>query len=621
MIVLEIDEKFPERIVVHHLEYELDLVKEIPGYLFKQGRSTIPLSWASVQAARGVLADLLDVGPQLRAWSWSEWENRVQPSLEVRHLTDPDRVWPKWKETIPSPALSVLRPAQKIGAGWLALNEQALLGDDMGTGKTVQAISAVLTLDEQDRSPFPVVVICPNSVKSNWRAEWNKWSPDTTVTLVSGTAAQRRKQLQTHSDVYILNWEALRSHSRLAPYGSMAFRKCADHRGGDDMINKTKCEMCDRELNEMEYNTVIVDEIHGMKNPKAKQTRAAWKVMHKAQFRFGLSGTPLANTPKDIWPIMHGLVPEEYPTNSSFIDRYCDQKFSFLSGQWEVKGIKSDTKDEFYRFFDARYRRMPKELVLNDLPPRVWERREAPLSPKQMRAYKELVKHNFTEDENGHFIIAQNDLESAIRLLQYTAATCEVDDLGQIQLVKPSPKISVLFELLEEATGSVAVATESRKFAELIAESLDEAGIKFGMIVGGMTDDQRDAVMRDFDRGDIEVLLFTMRAGGIGLNMTKANTLIRMERSWSMLINEQTLGRVQRIGSEQHDSITIIDVVAPNTIEARQERAVKWKHDCLEEIRRDKAALLEAEKSTKDLDQAEQQILEGDINIDLNITE
>ena len=143
----------------------------------------------------------------------------------------------------------------------------------------------------------------------------------------------------------------------------------------------------------------------------------------------------------------------------------------------------------------------------------------------------------------------------------------------------------------------------------LASQALTEKKIPHHALVGGLTTDIRTSMLRDLDTGAVRVLLFTMKAGGEGLNMTAANTMVRLERSWSMLLNQQTLARFHRIGSERHASLTLVDVVATGTFEEKQFHTLSEKSARLEEIVRDKVALEAAGLDASALEAEYQEIL------------
>jgi SNF2 family DNA or RNA helicase len=173
-------------------------------------------------------------------------------------------------------------------------------------------------------------------------------------------------------------------------------------------------------------------------------------------------------------------------------------------------------------------------------------------------------------------------------------------------MCEPSPKLDVLEELTASLEGKqFVVCAESRQLIELAAARLEKRGESIVQITGRVPDNLRPGNIAMFQRGEARVLLFTVKAGGSGLNMTAADTIIRLQRSWSMLDNKQALDRVHRIGSEIHESILVIDIIAPGTVEEDQLKRLYVKQQRLDEITRDKATLINAGMDTSSLDAEE----------------
>lgn len=234
------------------------------------------------------------------------------------------------------------------------------------------------------------------------------------------------------------------------------------------------------------------------------------------------------------------------------------------------------------------------------------------MTPKQTKAYDEIAKGMITKLDDGRLVLATNSMVQALRLLQFASAYAEVDELGHVHLSEPSSKVDILLEVLEESGGKPLVAcAESRQLIMLAAARLEKHGITHRLIVGGMTDDQRANALADFQAGRVRVLLFTIKAGGVGLTMTAADTIVFLQRSWSMLDNKQAEDRVHRIGSEVHESIQIIDVLAPGTIEVEQVARLHTKLERLEEITRDRASADAA--SSLQLEAEEAQLLASNV--------
>lgn len=570
--------------------------KLVPGSRWDANRRQwrVPLSWAACKQLRGVFGDRLVVGPNLVLWAQAEVDRRVNPCLQLRHATD-------------GPGDPGLFAFQRPGVQFLKTAEHALLADEMGTGKTVQVAVALRELAEAGEDPYPCLVVAPNSVKTSWRRELQKWVPGVDVQLISGGAVQRRKAIDAVTHVGVVNYESTWRNSRLAGYGS---------------IRLTAAEKEPKELNDVAWRTVILDEAHRVKNPRAKQTRACWYLGHQStvRFRWALTGTPLANAPDDLWALLHFLDPEEWPAKSAYVDRYCLQSWSPYGGL-DVVGVRPEMKEEFYALLDPRMRRMPKELVLPFLPPKVRSVREAPMVPKQAKAYKQMSETMtavLAEDADGRDVVAATQpIVKAMRLMQFSSAFAELNEEGKVRLSTPSNKVDALLEVLDELGPfeSVVVFAQSRQLIELASFALAERRVSHGLIVGGMSDDQRDRSMLDFQEGRTRVILLTIQAGGEGITLTAARHAVFMQRSWSMLGNKQAEDRVHRIGSEQHDTIHLIDLIAPGTIEEEQVETLHAKFARLQEIVRDKETVRLAGDAAAlaRLEAEENAIVQGDL--------
>lgn len=588
-----------DRIVTQTEFTERDLIKLVPGFRWDAANKIWhgPVSWGSCQALRGVFAARLQVGPALQAWYGRELETRVNPCMALRDLLSlpPEGYDPR------------LRDFQRPGVSFLAYGRRVCLGDDMGTGKTVQAIAALNVLESVGEAVYPALVICPNSVKSGdgWEGHFATWA-EGVETFVIKTGVQKAKSFkaaqvaiaQGRRVAIIINWEAARLHSRLAPYGTVRLKRCAQCGGGVEAADMkvSACEVHQKELNQIAFRTVITDEAHKQKDPTSKQTRAAWALQHTAEFRFALTGTPLANHPGDIWGLMHGVAPEDYPTKTKYNDRYCLMSWNTFGGL-DIVGVRPDTRDEYFRILDPRFRRMPKELVLPFLPKKTRVRRYADMSAKQKKAYGDIESGMVTRLEDGRLVVTTNNLSRNTRLLQFSSSYATVNDAGDVRLADPSNKVDALMELIDEMGGrSLVVAAESLQLIQIAQARCDKAmrPITWSAITGGQTTDQRDRMKADFMEGRKQVMFLTIKAGGVGLTLVKADTIAFLQRSWSMLENMQTEDRVHRIGAEVHEAITVVDFVAPGTVEVDQIARLYEKAARMEEINRDKELALKS---------------------------
>jgi SNF2 family DNA or RNA helicase len=576
-----------DRIVLDPTWQETELLKLVPGVRYNTRAKTwhVPLTWASMITLRGVFGQHFVYSPALEVWTWEQRAHRVDPSLELRNVIE----WPNPQDP------SGLHSFQRVGVQWMNVAGSGLLGDELGVGKTPQALVYL-----HESRLLPALVICPNNVKYHWARRAPRWCPSATPYVVDGGAAKGRKTLAAAAKdptaLVIVNYESVRIYSRLAPYGSIKLKRCkeCDPRFGDD-IKSTQCHVHRKELNELDFTAVIIDEAHRIGNPDTLQTRAIWAVAHSptVRHRWALTGTP--DSMKHLWSIMHAVSPDEYPTRGKWMDRYALQAWNAFGGM-DVVGIRPDTRDELYRVLDPRFRRMLKEIVLPQLPPIVRQARHTVLTPPQRRMYDELDKQLFTRMDDGQLFVAQNKLVSRTRLMQFAAGTVTVekpdpDDVSSwnVHIADPSPKVDALEEILDElGPKPFVVACEHLDVVHLAAERLGRLGIRHQLIVGGVHPEVAEQACEDLKTGRLRALVFTSRAGGTGLDMSGTDTLIRLQRSWSLIVNVQVEGRPHRIGAEHHESINIIDVVTRDTVEERQIERLYEKMEQLEEIARDR---------------------------------
>lgn len=601
-----------DRIEVNTRWDEKELVKQIPGARWSPQTKTwsVPLSWASCVVLRGIFRDDLTIGAGIAEWGWRK-KTDVDEMLKMRALVAPD-----WEETVQSRGpidLRKLYPFQRVGAEFLWTGREVLLGDEMGTGKTIQALTAMA-------GSLPALVACPNSVKTTWETEARTWLPSATPYVVTGGAVGRRRILEAalrdDSALVIINYEAVRLVSRLAPYGSIRLKRCREcDKHGEVGLRAAQCEVHPKELDQFNFYTVVIDEAHRIKSPQSKQTRAVWACAHQPSVvnRWALTGTPIANHPGDLWSILHCISPTQFPTKTHFIDRYCLQAWNAFGGL-DIVGLNPATRDEFYSIFDPHFRRMPKDLVLKQLPPKVYSTRWVDLTPKQAKMYRQL-DGGVGAIVGDEVLVADNDLTRRLRLLELASATIELDDEGRVWLTDPSPKIDELVDLLdgELAGKQVVVCAEFRRLIELASSRLTKLGISHGLITGNVIEFERRRVLEEFQAGRLRVLLFTIKAGGTGLTMTAADTLVRLQRSDSMIDNRQADDRVHRIGSERHSSVHIIDIVARDTVEEPQMHRLQEKYLRLQQITRDRATIAAAGGSTRHLDEEEATIMASDL--------
>lgn len=591
--------------IVINAEWRLkEVCRALPGARWDSDKNLwrIPVSWTGCLSLRSTFGQQLEIGPKLAEWATNEKTSRIDPCNVLREI-----------ETIEEGDQDLF-PHQRAGVEWMVKSKRGLLADEPGLGKTAQAIRALKKLKENGEEVFPALIVCPNTLKTNWEREFDRWWPGVDVQVIKGSATQRRKAFEHEAQVYVINWESLRTHSRLESYGPIALAHCVECGGHDSKITPARCEVHKRELNNIPFKAVVADEIHRSKDPKSKQTRALWSASGKAEIRFALTGTPIANDVVDLWPILHWLDSKEWPSKTKWIDRYVNT-FPNAFGALMVLGLKPAMETEFFAGINPRMRRMLKAKVLPWLPEVITDRRDVEMSPKQEKAYKQMLENMMAMlesgsdfDLNGHpmdeteqssdLVVATNPMVQMGRLIQFASAYGQIEateDGERMYLSEPSCKVDALMDDISSGDfgdDSVAVCAVSRQLIELLSAQMTKAGIRHGLITGAQSETERQQAIDDFQSGRTKWILFTAQAGGVGVTLTAARRLVMLQRPWSLVDYKQALDRVHRIGSEIHDSILITDYVTEGTVEEKVIDTLGAKDYNFQQIVKDKEQLL-----------------------------
>lgn len=532
---------------------------------------SVPVSWSACIQLRAVFGTDLTIGPALRDWASRELTDRVGPSMALRDMDEQRDEF----------LYHGLRGYQDIGLRWLVTARSGLLTDQPGLGKTVQVATALQHLAESGQNPFPVLVICPKSVAHlAWAKDLATWCPAAETVLVPKPGAKAlQKALESNPDVVIINYENTWRHSRLKGYGS---------------IKLTETQKTPGLLNFTDWQTVIVDEAHRIKNPKALQTRAVWAISEHAERKWALTGTPIANDAGDLWALLHFVDPGEWPGKTAYKNRYCLTEYNPHSGFDDIVGLQgSERREEFDRVVHPRLRRMTKDRVLQQLPPKVRQTRETPMGPEQARAYRSMEKDMLLEigGTDRQALFETDALQQRLRLLQFSSSFAHWEpgaadeDPGRVRLTDPSNKLDELVLLLEDLGDEpMVVFAQSRQLIELAEQRLAGLGVSTVKIVGGVSAANRKKAVDDFQAGRARVFLGTTQAAGEGITLTRSRIAVFLQRADSMVANLQAEDRVHRIGSEHHESVLIIDMVTPNTVEETQIEQLQVKLAALVEI-------------------------------------
>jgi SNF2 family DNA or RNA helicase len=586
---------------------EKELIQQIPGARY-QKRWRVPLTWAACLQLRAVFGGRLIIGKNLFTWATEYRGSVINPSMELRELTEP---------VIPV-SNDKLFPFQRACVDFMRVAKRGIIGDEMGCGKTIEVIGYLETLELDD---FPILIICPNSVKHHWSKHIQEWLPSISAYVLEGTAVVRRKIIENAKKesehfptIVITNLESMRTLSRLAPYGSVRLKKCkeCDRFSSDEDVTARTCQVHQKPLNDVGFKVIIVDEIHRIKAPKSQQTRAVWAICHEPSVNhvWGLTGTPIANNVGDLWSAMHAIDLKQYPTRSKFVDRYALTSWNNFGGL-DVVGLDPNTSAEFQQIFKPNFRRMLKVDVLPQLPKEVHTVREVDLSRSQRALYDSLSESIMARMDDGQLMISPAQLGTATRLSQISCASIVITDkpnpddpsTWKIDLKEPSSKIDELVEVIRElGTRKAVVTADHSKLIDLASIRLTKEGIHNLKITGDVSPYDRTRALNALNDGQIQVLLFTTKAGGVGLDMSEASCLVWLQHPWSMVDYLQAVNRINRVGSERHNQLDIVHIIARDTMEATKIERLQEKLRRLEEITQDRNRLAARKIDTTTLD-------------------
>ncbi|MDX2080688.1 MAG: DEAD/DEAH box helicase [Terrimicrobiaceae bacterium] len=419
---------------------------------------------------------------------------------------------------------SVLRSYQIDGARWmLGLARQSsggLLADEMGLGKTLQ------TLAMQEAVGGTHLVVCPSSLVWNWRQEATRFRPGLRVVTLAGAGREALFQQVAGADLVVTSYATLRRD--LEKYRDVRFA------------------------------TVVLDEAQHIKNPDSQNARAACAL--DADARFILTGTPLENSIRDLWSLFEFLLPGHLGTRKDFQERY---EKPILDGE------RGATWDRLVRRVQPWMLRRRKADVLSELPPKIEQVVTVEMTAAQKTAYTELqIAARAGIDALRQANSGAARMRVLTALLRLRQAACDLRLLG-VESAEPSGKMDALLELLGEAVDGghrVLVFSQFTAMLDLIEPALNAAGHAFVRLDGSTRD--RQAVVERF-QGDptIPVFLISLKAGGAGLNLTAADTVIHFDPWWNPAAEAQATDRAHRIGQE--NVVTSIKLIARDTVEDR----------------------------------------------------
>ncbi len=462
----------------------------------------------------------------------------------------------------PSSLNGTLRPYQRLGYSWLAFFRSwgmgACLADDMGLGKTIQALALLLHEKESlGKLPGPVLLVCPTSVVANWDREAGKFAPTLTTLVHQGPSRLREEEFvkaTKECDLVLTSYALLR--------------------------------MDQETMQSIQWYGVILDEAQNIKNPGAKQTQAARKL--KAGFRFALTGTPVENRLGELWSIMQFLNPGYLGPLEKF-----RREFSIPIERFSDKEATTRLKQMVSPFILRRLKTDPR--VIQDLPEKIEMKEYCYLSEEQATLYEAVVQNSLKQVAESDGIARRGMVLTMLTRLkqvcnhpaQYLKEPAEKSPLGNHTNGR-SGKLSRLEEMLEEVLSAGDKALVFTQFAEmghLLSTYLpDMLGCPVYYLHGGTPITAREQMVRRFQEDDTAppIFILSLKAGGLGINLTKASHVFHFDRWWNPAVEDQATDRAFRIGQTQN--VQVHKFVTVGTLEERIDEMIELKKGLVQSV-------------------------------------
>jgi superfamily II DNA or RNA helicase len=429
--------------------------------------------------------------------------------------------------TEPPTLTAELRPYQRAGLGWIHflrdLNLGGCLADDMGLGKTVQALAMLETLRAQGNAG-PSLVVAPRSLLFNWAAEARKFAPQLRVLEHHGV--DRGKHFDSFGQYDLV----------LTTYATMRL----------DIA----------ELAKTEFEYVILDEAQAIKNSGSQVAKASRQL--NGRHRLALSGTPIENHLGDLWSLFEFLNPGLLGSSRSFARTFAG------------KGAPPERREALARALRPLILRRTKEQVAPELPERIEQTLYCELEGKQRRDYDDLREH-YRQLLLGRIKtagVAKSRMQILEALLRLRQAACHPALIAPT-LETSSAKLDLLLDELTEVLDSghrALVFSQFTTFLSIVRRSLDERKINY-LYLDGKTQD-RQAIVEQFQRADgPQLFLISLKAGGLGLNLTNADYIFLLDPWWNPAVEAQAIDRAHRIGRQR--PVIAYRLIARDTVEEK----------------------------------------------------
>lgn len=458
---------------------------------------------------------------------------------------------------VPQAFQGKLRPYQIRGISWLAFLEKwglgACLADDMGMGKTPQLIAFLLHLQENNFLPAPVLLICPTSVLGNWEREVKKFAPSLKTILHYGDKRPKGKDFV----------KAIKGKNLILTSYNLIHRDIATLRG-------------------IKWQGLVLDEAQNIKNPEAKQSQAVREI--EADFKIALTGTPLENRLLELWSILDFLNPD-YLGKKQFFQRRFAIPIEKYGDTNSLKVLRSLVQP-----FILRRLKTDREII-QDLPIKQENTVFCPLAKEQAQLYKQIVDQSLNTIDEATGIQRRGMILALLvklkQLCNHPVLLTKSENAGTL-LEHHSGKLQRLVEMLEEvlAEGERAlIFTQFAEWGKLLQPYLEEKlNRQILYLYGGSKKNQREEMIDRFqlDPQGPPIMILSLKAGGTGLNLTRASHVFHYDRWWNPAVENQATDRAFRIG--QTKNVQVHKFVCIGTLEEKIHDLIESKKELAEQV-------------------------------------
>ncbi len=434
----------------------------------------------------------------------------------------------------PAPSLNAqLRDYQQSGLNWLQFLREyqigGVLADDMGLGKTLQVLAHLQVEKAAGRLNKPVLVVAPTSLMGNWRREAEKFTPDLSVLILQGHDRKTRFKLIKKHDIILTTYPLLTRDAKV--------------------------------LKKHHYHSLVLDEAQVIKNAKSKAAQMARQL--KCDHRLAITGTPMENHLGELWALFDFLIPGFLGSSGSFSRTY----------RKPIEKLNDDQRraDLSRRIAPFMLRRSKSE-VADELPAKTEILRSVAFDDEQAMLYESI---RLTMEKKVRDSIAAKGLASshitildALLKLRQTCCDPRLLPLDRAKKVKQSAKLEMLMQLLPEQLEEgrrILLFSQFTKMLALIETELKQRGIAYTKLTGQTR--KRDEAIERFTGGEVDVFLISLKAGGVGLNLTEADTVIHYDPWWNPAVETQATDRAHRIG--QQKPVFVYKLIVENSVEEK----------------------------------------------------